>query len=489
MKRVVTVLISCMVMVALSACNGGNNNDNGNGNGNNNNNNKASEPAASSKATEQPANSSDQSSPNGNAKADPLPQGLEPLDDKPKTIVVSILGVTPFYKLAKEKYEKLHPNVTVQFKEFTSESMLSASESEKYVKSTTTAVLSGKGADLFALRPGELPIDKFENKGALENLDDWMKRDAGFDPRQYQMNVMEGSETNGGLYMMPVEFYLEALFGDADGLEQAGIQFDDRNWTWNQFNELSKQLTAKNGTTYSLNFLPPENMMNDLVSDNYDRLIDGASGKASFDSPFFNELLTGVKQSYDAKELSGDTAQFRKSLLSYSFMTSPSDYLVRLASYFKHGKVYQKPHAADEESGISFLVTSQIAMNANSKVKRDAWEFMKFLLSEEAQSYPRQSGFSMNKAVNEKAIADIKEKGVDKDAAAKSEGAAVEVTDEKLEALRDMLSEANLRDRGYESTTIQQIIAEEVKAFFAGQKSADSVARLIQNRVTTYLNE
>ncbi|MFD0693703.1 hypothetical protein ACFQZT_06310 [Paenibacillus sp. GCM10027628] len=36
---------------------------------------------------------------------------------------------------------------------------------------------------------------------------------------------------------------------------------------------------------------------------------------------------------------------------------------------------------------------------------------------------------------------------------------------------------------------VQTIIAEEAKAYFTGQKSADDVAKLIQNRVTTYINE
>lgn len=479
MKRVLLVLISFIVIFILAACNDGNSS---------NTNNNTSGQASSSEAKEQHKNTSDQSSADANAEADPVPQGLEPLDDKPKTIVVSILGITPFYKLAKEKYEALHPNTTIEFKEFTSGAMLSASEVEKYIKSTTTEVLSGKGADLFAFTAVDLPIDKYVNKGAFENVEDWMKRDAEFDQQQYLMNIMEGSKMNGGLYIMPVEFYLEALYGDEDGLKKAGLTIDDKNWTWNQFAEMNKQLKGKNGSTYSMNFLPADAMINNLVSDNYNRLIDGASGKASFDSPFFTELLTEVKQMYDDKELSGDTTELKRGLLSYSLMTSPSDYLVRLAAYFKNGKVYQKPHAADQQSGVSFLVTNQIAMNAHSEVKRDAWEFMKFLMSKEMQSYPHQTGFSMNKAVNEKAIDDVMKNGVDKDVGAKGGGAVVKVTDENLDALRDMLSEASLRNVGYE-TTVQKIIAEEVKAFFAGQKSAEAVAKLIQNRVMTYLNE
>lgn len=464
MKNILILVLSCIMLVYLSACNG-------------NSTNSAGDPQK---------NANDESSAAANMESDATPQGLEPLDDKPKTIIVSILGITPFYKLAKEKYEALHPNTTIQFEEFTSGSMMSASEVERYIKSTTTEVLSGKGADLFAFTTVELPIDKYVNKGAFENIDNWMQMDTRFDQKQYQMNIITGSKMNGGLYLMPVEFCLEALYGDADGLKNAGVTIDDKDWTWSRFAEISKQLASNHGSAYTMNYLPPEAMINNLVSDNYHQLINGVSGKLTFDSTVFTKLLTEVKQIYDEKELRGEAS--KKSLLTYSLMNSPSDYLVRLASFYKNGKVYQKPHAADQQSGVSFFATNQIAMNANSEIKRDAWEFMKLLLSEEVQSYPHQAGFSMNKSVNENAIEDVLRNGIDKDIGAKGGGAVVEVTDEKLDVLRDMLSEASLRNIGYE-TTIQKIVSEEVKAFFTGQKSADAVAHLVQNRVTTYLNE
>ncbi|SEM55511.1 ABC transporter substrate-binding protein [Paenibacillus sp. OV219] len=482
MKKVLILMLSCLMLICLTACNG---NDNSNGNIG------ATGKSSQSDTQEPQKNTNDESIAAANTEADATPQGLEPLDDKPKTIVVSILGVTPFYKLAKEKYEALHPNTTIQFKEFTSGAMMSASEVEKYIKSTTTEVLSGKGADLFAFTTVELPIDKYVKHGAFENVDDWIKRDAEFNQQQYQMNIMEGSKMNGGLYIMPIEYYLEAMFGNADEIQKAGVTIDDKNWTWSQFADISKQLAGKKGHPYAMGLWAPEIMVNNLVSDNYARLIDGANGKASFDTPFFTELLTQVKKMYDDKVISADFVDFKESDFYYSLITSPSDYLLRAGMYFENGKLYQKPHAADQKSGISFLLTNQIAMNANSEVKRDAWEFMKFLLSEEMQSYPKYagaSGFSMNKAVNEKAIEDVKANGIDKNVAAKGGGAVIKITDENLDALRDMLSEASLRNMGYE-TTVQKIIAEEVKAFFAGQKSADDVAKLIQNRITTYLNE
>ena len=48
---------------------------------------------------------------------------------------------------------------------------------------------------------------------------------------------------------------------------------------------------------------------------------------------------------------------------------------------------------------------------------------------------------------------------------------------------------AEISVQASEGTKVESIIAEESKSYFSGQKSAKDVAVLIQNRVTTYINE
>ncbi|MCJ8013700.1 extracellular solute-binding protein [Paenibacillus sp. KQZ6P-2] len=457
MKKLIVIIILCIMAVGLAAC---------------------SEPERGQSQT------TAASKPTSNENTGK--SGLEPLDNKPKTIVISVLAANDFYKLAKEKYEKLHPNTTIQLKEFESSSdgVMSKAEVEKFVKQTTTEVLSGKGADLFAFTTVELPIDQYINKKAFVNMDEWIQKDSSFDPKQYQMNILEGSKMNGGSYILPIEFYLEALYGDAEAFNNAGIAIDDRSWTWSDFADISKQMKGKGSRRYAMGNIAPETMINNLVSDNYSRLIDGAGGKASFDSQIFMDMLKQVKALYDDNVLKSDYVDNKNSSFTYSLITSPSDYLVRLGLYYPNGKVYQKPHSSDQKSGVSFVPTNQIAMNANSKVQRDAWEFMKFLLSEEMQSYPRQTGFSMNKAINDKDIENLESKEVLQD----PKSGSIKIKAEDLESIRELLSAPSVRNMGYEST-VQKIITEETKAFFSGHKTTEAIVKLIQNRVVTYLNE
>ena len=52
-----------------------------------------------------------------------------------------------------------------------------------------------------------------------------------------------------------------------------------------------------------------------------------------------------------------------------------------------------------------------------------------------------------------------------------------------------ILSIKNHDDNSGFYTEINRIIMEEVPAFFGGQKTAEEVAGIIQNRATTYMNE
>ena len=61
------------------------------------------------------------------------------------------------------------------------------------------------------------------------------------------------------------------------------------------------------------------------------------------------------------------------------------------------------------------------------------------------------------------------------------------MTQEEAQKLKDYVLSINIL--GCSDEEVSKIVQEETGAFFSGQKSAEQVAEVIQNRVTTYLNE
>ena len=186
---------------------------------------------------------------------------------------------------------------------------------EKYLTTTTTEVLSGKGADLFVLNDSSLPIDRYVDKKAFVDLNQYIDMDTSFDKSQYYMNILENSEMNGGLYVLPTRFFLNALFADQDAISKTGVKIDDKhNWTWSQFVEVSKQLKQKGTLEYAMQDTP-DTILNTLVFEdkNFNQLVDIGKNEAHFDSKFFTDLLKQVKALYDDKVLT-DTVHRRRSL-------------------------------------------------------------------------------------------------------------------------------------------------------------------------------
>ncbi|UQZ81266.1 Putative ABC transporter substrate-binding protein YesO [Paenibacillus konkukensis] len=416
--------------------------------------------------------------------------------DGKKIVTVSVLQADKFLKLAEQQYERSHPDIDIQIKEYqaapdggnTSMKLgMDSASFEKYVNSVNTEVLSGKGADLISLQ--NLPVSKYAGKKLLADLNEMMANDKAFDINQYYGNILNSTKQDGGLYAMPLSFSLNTLLGDAAAIRAAGVPIDDRQWTWDKFAEIAKQLTRDSdgdGTPdkYVMTNNPPESLLVNVLGDHYGKYVDPAKGEARFDSKEFMDLMKQIKQMYDDGLLSDEATSWGNQFFSPWSVNSLENFVLYPKSVYDDGKVYRKPGT---DQGITFLSRMMFGINAKSGVKPEAWDFLKFLLSEDMQSSPDLNGFPLHRAVAEKQLGELQEKL--KQGAIKLLNGAVPkpLTDEELQSVREMIAEANSFTQS--DAKVNSIVGEESKSYFAGQKSAEETAKLIQNRVTTYLNE
>ncbi|PFY28696.1 ABC transporter substrate-binding protein [Bacillus toyonensis] len=411
-----------------------------------------------------------------------------------KTIVeVSTLGSTESLKQAEKLYEQKNPKIDIQIKgafpenesktggSKTEGSQKDETSAEKIISKVNTEFLAGRGSDVIVL--DGLPADKYGKKGLLTDLSEMIEQDKSFDENQYFDKVLDNSKTNEKLYGIPLYFWLSGLLGDDKAIQQSGVKVNDKEWTWSEFTSIGKELASKGTHTHVIGNTPPEQMLQFLVQDHYNELVDKASGKAKFQSNLFVQMLEDVKKMYDEKLATADEVNLGEAY----FVRLPM--IMSIEDYFSTGavlgitgtKIYQKPHIAGQKKGVAFTPNTTVGINEKSPVKKEAWNFLKFLMSDEVQS--KGNGFPINKAVYEQQIKTLKEKkGIEG-----PDGTLINVTESDIQGLEKMVAEISVQSQ--QSTKIESIIAEESKSYFSGQKSAKDVAALIQNRVTTYINE
>ncbi|MGO4548508.1 ABC transporter substrate-binding protein [Paenibacillus sp. 2TAB23] len=417
-----------------------------------------------------------------------------PSTTEKKTVVFSTFFPSNYFKEAKKRYEAQHPNITIDLQYIDSDNAHLEENLEKFVKTTGTAMLSGKGPDLIEM--DQLPSDDYVKKKMLANLGEIIDRDPDFKKEQYFTNVLNGMQVNGGMYGLPVGFFIYGLIGNEDAIKKSGVPFDDSKWNWDQFIVTAQEMTKgmDKDHQYALGGSMPEYMTTQFVNERFATFINQEQGKASFESSSFTDLLKQVKVLFDEKVV-GTEARFP--LFRTVQINSPADYIreLRQSEFISGGnayvsKLYSSPSTDQQHPGGSFRTYQTIGLNERSAVKPEAWDFLKFLLSDEMQAKQSGAGFPLNKAAYAKQAKGIVEKGsVESDQPiGPMKGKSFEIKQQDINDLEKFLNGATYPLQ-FKPSQIDEIIVEEAQAFFTGQKSAEDVAKLIQNRVTTYLNE
>ncbi|WP_258210124.1 ABC transporter substrate-binding protein [Paenibacillus radicibacter] len=404
---------------------------------------------------------------------------------KPKSpdgkTIVTISAFREPLEAVEQLFEKKYPDIDLQIQP-NEETM------EKHVKTMNTAILSGKGADI--INTLHLPIDKYIEKKLLLNMSEMLDQDPTVKKNDLQMNILDGLKINGGLYGIARSFYLGGFYGDGDALSKT-VKVDDKTWTWKQLEEVSRQFiqsSNKQGSRYAVANLQPQQFLSELIGDSASEFIDLVARKAKFDSPEFVDTIKRIKKMYDDRIMTASEAKRGDQLFSMSaYSLSPFDFFHKAYLYFPNPRLMQSPHPQGHKDGGTFRASSLLSIQANSPVKDEAWKFIAFLMSEEAQSLVQQSeeGYSILKSVNEKMVDSFKNEI--QASGFKTQNGNVKVTEQSFDELKQLIQTANRHVKKEDKMT--SIIEEEAKSYFSGQKTAEEAAKLIQNRVTTYLNE
>ncbi len=433
------------------------------------------------------------------------------------TLTVSVISKDQYLDAAVKKFQEQHPGTTIEVKEYTSDPIPEGririgekpEDVEKYVTAVNTQLMSGKGPDLMLLSP--LPYENYIEKNLLANLSDMMKSDKSFNIDEYYTDIIDAMKHNGSLYGMPLSVNINVLQADKPLLEKYGIKIDDSKWTWKDFEQTAATIvdnSVKEGihNLYALTGMDGSMLVSSLVSNKFDKFVDKSKKTSAFDTQDFTELLNLVQSMIDKGYMNTDTSEGEMTDLASrgtaAFMVNNINAFFSLMfskQFYGDGIEYLK--YPGEGADQSFTTNSLYGINDKSPNKALAWEFLKFLISEEMMSQPTLVGLTINKDASaaaaqnvidmSKKISDNNNGGAKVKANINMNGLRINlkqpITQEDIDPVQSLLANANKYVRVDQQ--VLKIIQEETKAFFEGQKSGDDTAETIQDRVNTYINE
>lgn len=356
-------------------------------------------------------------------------------------------------------------------------------------------ITSGKAADIICVSNNEASLRKYVDKGILLDLTPAFEKGGPLGDIEYLPNVAEMMKIDGKLYTFMPSFYVETCAVKTKFLNgKTSLSFKD----WDD-------IITSNGAKYDLAFgtyNSKENLGSYFWTYYGDKFVDWKNKKCNFNNPEFIEYLNFINKFPDEEhqfdgEENGEWVpeekyvQEDKTLFYRAYISCFEDYARMTQLIFKEDFEFVGfPNEGGEN--LAVISPSTFAVNSKTEHKEVIYDVIKSIMTaENRESFygfsPVKSRFDEQfaKATQEKSEDDIDafwwDSITDKQVKAKP------LSQEQAQKLKDYIMGIKITDCYDEE--VAKIVEEETATFYSGQKTAEQVAEIIQNRVTTYLNE
>ena len=246
-----------------------------------------------------------------------------------------------------------------------------------------------------------------------------------------------------------------------------------------------------------------QSVFDSICNLNLDSFVDWGTGVCSFDSEEFINLLKFTDlfpaefdwQNYEWTQNDSDDVRIKegRQLLMSLSVGYPSD-LVYYKGYFEGGMTLIGFPDVPGSGSVFSTYSPGFAISETCKEKDAAWRFVSGFLKEDFQNNYGSYGFSVNRKLFDKSFQDALGQEFNNyvmDASGEYVNQTITFTQEDMDMLLDVINNTQLFGQSYASTQdqLQKIVSEEVSSYFAGEKSAEDVAAMIQNRASIYVSE
>ncbi len=421
------------------------------------------------------------------SKSDPTEQ------ESKKIITLAGYNVTSQMRQVIRQFNKTHTDCKVVVKIYDDE------DQEKLALD----IMTGKGPDIFSISALQMPMESLVRKGILEDLTPFFESDPEVNMEDITPSVLESLKINDRLYCVTPYYFITSVAcraSDAEGRDG-----------WN-FEEMRQLLKKKGKDEIAFSTLDKQEILCDIIPDFTMDFVDWKTGKCDYDNKDFKDLLEfcnegmDIRQESDYEKMQEIVAQKEKEgkvLLVSDLGVQVYGIQVYRQQFGENIAYIGFPEKG--KNGSYFVFGEQYGISASSKVKQEAWEVLRNVMSEEYQTgavlnyadfYPTRENcldwkFRMQMA--EKPYEDEYGNAIEpmeKDSWTDEGGRKIEIgpaSQEDVDVVMNLIRKTNKR---LESDDVAaNIVGEEVEKYFAGEQSLNRTTDIIQNRMKTYVNE
>ncbi len=400
------------------------------------------------------------------------------------------------------RFNKASDKYHISVKEYMDYENMNENSYTDAISSLNNDITGGNCPDLIDL--SGLNVAQLASKGVFEDLNGYLESSSAVKRSDFMENILSAYTYDGALVSIPSTFTLQTLAGYKSQLG------DRKGWTLDEMIAYANE----NPDKALFDRVSKGEILQGLIMLNEETFINWETGECSFASDVFKNLLQFVNRFPD--EVDGDDDRPVTPILIQNgevLLDTVSIYnfnsIQESLEMFKGDMVCIGYPTVDGSSGHAFRGGSAYAVAAKSKCKDGAWAFIENILTGEDTRWGR-NGFPTVKAKLDAMIEEATkiEYATDENGELylDENGEPIIIntgggvgwgdwfyeyhipTTEEVDLVLEVMQSAKPMNYNGNSE-IMSIILEEAEPFFKGQKSADEVAGIIQNRIGIYVDE
>lgn len=404
------------------------------------------------------------------------------------------------------EYNRNNPDYRIVLKEYNTYNSY-----EDYTAGATKLnndVISGNMPDiLVSSYGGSLPVSNYVAKGLIADIDKLIEQDEELSQVEFMQNAFDAYRVNGKLYYIVPDFEVYTV------IAKKSLVGDRESWTMKDVQEvvagMSDEAKAFSGDVTRSSF------MNMVMRYCGNQFVDVSTGKCAFNTEDFiammeyakglptdDENSSGYDEDYWQDYWNNYESQYRQ---NRTLLLEANFWRFNNLAYTINGRMGEDVSYTGfptESGNGSYIMSSRTyVLSAKSKNLEEAWNFMRYYLTEEVQRetnyFPVQKDifYEISKQATERPTYEWTDENGEthteyEDLTIWMNGEAVPFEPLSQEQLDQFLAFVeSVHNPYYYNDEVMNIINEEIDGFFTGQKPAKDVADVIQRRVQNYVDE
>jgi len=369
----------------------------------------------------------------------------------------------------------------------------------------TTEIMAGNCPDLIDMNG--LNLSQIASKGLLEDLYPLLDADPELSRDDFLPNVLSAAESNGKLMHTISYFTIDTVIG------ASAIVGDTPGWTYEALNSALRDMP--DGCTPFDVSTTRDTVLNSCLNLDMADFVNWATGEVNFDNQEFIDLLKFAAQfpeTYDWEQYDYTTDSTEARIkegrqMLYATSIGDIDSLNYIEASYNGIPVTFIGYPTNNGTGNTISTDSGYAMATSCSDKETAWSFLRTFFTPSYYENNCYYGLPVQKELLAKYLkkACTPTYELDDDGNYRLDANGERIPEERYYAIGDgiytyyALSQ-EMADRFMnlvETTTkvsvidesIKDIVSKQAAPFFAGQKSAEEVAKLVQSNAKIYVNE